>query len=55
MPPGAQIDKFVQGNKDILPDDIENLAKTHLLSQEDANIRYAQHYVRMSALRIKVR
>ena len=36
IPPRAQIEKFVQANKDILPEDIDNLAKTHLLSREDA-------------------
>lgn len=50
IPPRAQIEKFVEKNTNILPEDIENLAKTHLLSREDTEI-CLQHFVAKFARR----
>jgi hypothetical protein len=48
--PRAQNEKFVEGKKDVLPEDIDNLAKTHLLSQEHTEI-CVQHFVSKFARR----
>jgi hypothetical protein len=42
--PRAQNEKFVEEKKDVLPEDIDNLAKTHLLSREHTEI-CVQHFV----------